>query len=276
MIVHLVDGTYELFRHFYGLRRFTGPGPSLWRRARCAADDRADARERCDASGCRHRSRHRIVSQRPLARLQNRRRDRRGVVGAVSTAGRCAGRDGRRGLADGRIGGGRRTGIGRAHLGAFATRGQSLHLDRRQGSRAMRAGRSRRANGSPCREDARRRSGAREIRCRARADPRLPCSRRRCGRRLPGHPGIGVVSAARLLNQYGPIEAFPQNVLGDQRERALLFKQLATLKSDAKLFRSVDTLCWRGPTPAFAKWAERLAAPRLLERCLKVQASMSE
>ena len=90
----------------------------------------------------------------------------------------------------------------------------------------------------------------------------------------PGISGIGAVSAARMLNQYGPIEAFPENVLGAQRKQALLFKKLATLESGAKLFRNVDTLRWRGPTDAFAAWAERLAAPRLLERCLKVQESM--
>ena len=90
----------------------------------------------------------------------------------------------------------------------------------------------------------------------------------------PGISGIGAVSAARMLNQYGPIEAFPENVLGDRRKQALLFKKLATLESGAKLFRNVDTLRWRGPTDAFATWAERLAAPRLLERCLKVQESL--
>ena len=90
----------------------------------------------------------------------------------------------------------------------------------------------------------------------------------------PGISGIGAVSAARMLNQYGQIEAFPENVLGAQRKQALLFKKLATLESGAKLFRNVDTLRWRGPAGAFATWAERLAAPRLLERCLKVQESM--
>ena len=90
----------------------------------------------------------------------------------------------------------------------------------------------------------------------------------------PGIAGIGAISAARMLNRYGAIEAFPASVLGDQRERALLFKKLATVDSGAKLFRNVDTLRWRGPTDAFAAWTERMAAPRLLERCLKVRGSM--
>jgi len=90
----------------------------------------------------------------------------------------------------------------------------------------------------------------------------------------PGISGIGAVSAARMLNQYGQIEAFPESVLGAQRKQALLFKKLATLESGAKLFHNVDTLRWRGPTEAFGTWAERLAAPRLVERCLKLEESM--
>src|SRR6266487_3021084 len=52
----------------------------------------------------------------------------------------------------------------------------------------------------------------------------------------PGIAGIGAVTAARLLNQYGAIETFPPTVLGEQRDRALLFKTLATLRTDAPLF----------------------------------------
>jgi len=83
----------------------------------------------------------------------------------------------------------------------------------------------------------------------------------------PGIPGIGARTAAQLLNRYGKIENFPRKVLGEQREFALLFKKLATLRTDAPLFKKVETLRWRGPTPAFAKWAKRMKAPRLLERC---------
>ncbi len=87
----------------------------------------------------------------------------------------------------------------------------------------------------------------------------------------PGISGIGPVTAGRMLNQYGPIETFPAHVLGDRRTQALLFKKLATLESGAKLFRNVDTLRWRGPTAAFAAWADRLAAPGLLKRCERLQ-----
>ena len=87
----------------------------------------------------------------------------------------------------------------------------------------------------------------------------------------PGIPGIGARTAAQLLNRYGQIEKFPSNVLGEQRELALLFKKLATLRTDAPLFKKVETLRWRGATQAFAAWADRMKAPRLLERCDRVK-----
>jgi 5'-3' exonuclease len=84
----------------------------------------------------------------------------------------------------------------------------------------------------------------------------------------PGISGIGPQTAARLLNRHGSIESFPPEVLGDKRELALRFKDLATLRADAPLFRDVDELRWRGPTSAFAACAERLGDARLLPRCL--------
>ena len=83
----------------------------------------------------------------------------------------------------------------------------------------------------------------------------------------PGIAGIGKVTAARLLNQYGAIERFPPEVLGNDRERALLFKALATLKTDAPLFDDVEELRWRGPTDSFAPWVTRLGDERLAVRC---------
>ena len=86
----------------------------------------------------------------------------------------------------------------------------------------------------------------------------------------PGMPGIGAVTAARLLNQYGPIESFPVTVLGDSRDRALLFKNLATLRTDAPLFGDVEELRWRGPSDAFATRTEQMGDARLLSRCRAV------
>lgn len=90
----------------------------------------------------------------------------------------------------------------------------------------------------------------------------------------PGIGGIGPVTAARLLNRHGTIENFPPAVLGDSRDLALLFKKLATLRTDARLFDDVDELRWRGPSDAFAASAERLGDTRLLERSLKVSVAL--
>jgi 5'-3' exonuclease len=85
----------------------------------------------------------------------------------------------------------------------------------------------------------------------------------------PGIAGIGHVGAARLINQHGALEDFPESVLGENRERALLFKDLATLRSDARLFAQVEELRWRGPTDAFAAIAAKIGDERLLPRCLE-------
>ena len=88
----------------------------------------------------------------------------------------------------------------------------------------------------------------------------------------PGIRGIGRSTAAQLLNRHGPIESFPPGVLGAERDHAILFKTLATLRTDAILFHDVDELEWTGPTPAFADWAARIADARLLERSAKAAA----
>lgn len=90
----------------------------------------------------------------------------------------------------------------------------------------------------------------------------------------PGIRGIGAVGAARLLNEYGPIEAFPAKILGDQLQDALLFKRLATLRTDADLFRDAESLRWTGPADSFAAWTERMGAPKLLARALAAQAAV--
>jgi len=90
----------------------------------------------------------------------------------------------------------------------------------------------------------------------------------------PGIKGIGAKGAAALIARYGTIERFPQNVLGDNRDRALLFKKLATLRTDAKLFENVDELEWRGPTAAFSGVCERLEAPELWQRAESLSQSL--
>jgi 5'-3' exonuclease len=83
----------------------------------------------------------------------------------------------------------------------------------------------------------------------------------------PGLPGWGAKSTATVLARFGHIESIPASsrdwrlnvmnaasladTLDRQRKQALLFRTLATLKTDIPLFRDVDELRWTGPTPAF-------------------------
>jgi 5'-3' exonuclease len=82
----------------------------------------------------------------------------------------------------------------------------------------------------------------------------------------PGIRGIGPKGAVSLLLRHGPIEAFPPEVLGEQRTLALLFKQLATLRTDAALFERVGALQWRGARPQFAPLAAGMGLERLVAR----------
>jgi 5'-3' exonuclease len=89
----------------------------------------------------------------------------------------------------------------------------------------------------------------------------------------PGLDGVGKATAAKLVNKYGAIETFPPDVLGEQQELALKFKELATLKADLPLFANVDELRWTGPTAKFTVWATAAGAIKLFERS---QRSVSE
>jgi 5'-3' exonuclease len=82
----------------------------------------------------------------------------------------------------------------------------------------------------------------------------------------PGIEGIGSKGAASLIGRYGPIEDFPREVLGERRDLALLFKDLATLRTHAPIRAELEEIRWRGPTDRLADWAQRLAAPKLLAR----------
>ncbi len=87
----------------------------------------------------------------------------------------------------------------------------------------------------------------------------------------PGIPRIGARTASRLIARHGAIESFPAEVLADRnREHALLFKQLATLRCDAPLFDDVEELRWNGPTSSFAAVAQAIGDTRLAVRAEKV------
>jgi len=88
----------------------------------------------------------------------------------------------------------------------------------------------------------------------------------------PGISGCGSKTAAQLINRYGPLENFPRESLNDaNRTLALLFKDLATLRSDAPLFKNVDELEWRGTTPEFGAMAEKIGNASLLKRVRKLE-----
>jgi 5'-3' exonuclease len=89
----------------------------------------------------------------------------------------------------------------------------------------------------------------------------------------PGIRGIGPAGASRLIQRFGPIESFPPEVLpGERRELALLFKDLATLRTDARLFQDVEELRWQGPTGSFHATAQKIGSPGLEERCARALA----
>ncbi|HEX6576432.1 MAG TPA: 5'-3' exonuclease H3TH domain-containing protein [Gemmatimonadaceae bacterium] len=82
----------------------------------------------------------------------------------------------------------------------------------------------------------------------------------------PGIQGCGPKTAVRMIETHGHIEDFPASVLGDRKEEALLFKTLATLRTDAPLFKKVDEIRWTGYTPEFPAVAEKVGDPRLVQR----------
>ncbi len=89
----------------------------------------------------------------------------------------------------------------------------------------------------------------------------------------PGVAGLGAKTAATLINRHGHIEQFPPDVLKQGNlELALLFKNLATLRTNAPLFRKVDELRWKGPAASFAALTEKIGDGRLAARVEKLQA----
>lgn len=277
MIVHLVDGTYELFRHFYGLRRF----------------NKGKDRPYGAVVG---------VLQSVLQMLEH---------GAthVGVATDHVIESFRNGLWPGYKTG---AGIEPVLLGQFhpledALRAMGvvvwpmieLEADDALASAARIASDDRRAEKvciwTPDKDlaqcvrgerivqmDARRKKilDARGVRLKFGVDPPLiPDFLALVGDAADGYPGIagiGRITAAQLLNRYGIIEDFPERVLGRQRELALRFKALATLRTDAPLFRGIDELLWRGPAEAFSSCVERIGAPRLLERCRKASGGLTQ
>jgi 5'-3' exonuclease len=103
---------------------------------------------------------------------------------------------------------------------------------------------------------------------------------------FPGLSGWGAKSAAQVLFRWGHLESIPAEVLDwdagvrgagklsatlrSNFELALLFRRIATLEADAPTSKTVDELEWRGPTKDFEALCERIGAPRLVGRAAAV------
>ncbi len=106
---------------------------------------------------------------------------------------------------------------------------------------------------------------------------------------FPGLQGWGAKSAAAVLARYGHLEDIPPAAgqwdvtvrggaklavtLQRQYDEALLFRRIATIEQDAPVSASVDDLCWTGPTPEFAAMCERLDAPAFVHRAERLAAA---
>ena len=265
MIVHLLDGTYELFRHFYGLRRARGQDPPMGAAAGVlhtvaqmleggathvgVATDHIVESFRNDLwpgyktsegiDPVLHAQFHPLedalaamgVSVWPMIELE--------ADDGLASAAAIAARDGR---------------VEKVCIWtpdkdlAQCVRGERVvQVDRKSG--AIR--------------------DAEGVRARFGVPPeRIPDYLALVGDSADGYPGVrgwGPKTAARLIGQYGPIESFPPETLKDRAE-ALLFKNLATLRDDAPLFDDVDELRWRGPGEAFPAAARMLEDERLVPR----------
>jgi 5'-3' exonuclease len=251
MIVHLVDGTYELFRHFYGLRRFTGGSD----RPLGAVSGVVNTVRQMIGEGATHlgvATDHVIESfrnelwpgyktgdgiERALRAQFEPLEDALRAMGvtvwamieleaddALASAAAIAARDPR---------------VQKVciwtpdkDLAQCVRYDRVVQIDRR--SKTIR--------------------NAEGVRAKFGVDPELiPDYLALVGDSADGYPGIrgiGPKGAVSLLRQYGAIEQFPPEILGEQQRLALLFKDLATLRTDAPLFASVDELEWHGQLPS--------------------------
>jgi 5'-3' exonuclease len=271
MIVHLLDGTYELFRHFYGIRRFKKTDPPLG-----AVSGVLSTVAQLIDDGATHvgvATDHIIESFRnkmwpgyktgagiePALRAQftplEEALEAMGVAvwamveleadDALASAAHLAAQDDR---------------VEKIciwtpdkDLAQCVVEERVVQVDRRGG--AIR--------------------GAEEVRAKFGVKPEfIPDYLALVGDAADGYPGIsgcGPKTAATLINRYGPLEDFPPESLNDEnRKFALLFKDLATLRTDAPLFKNVDELRWSGTKPEFAQVAEMIGNRSLATRVKKL------
>ena len=272
MIVHLVDGTYELFRHFYGIRRFKKTDPPFG----AVSGVLATVAQLID-EGATHVG---VATDHVIESFRNN------LWPGYKTG----------------------AGIERALLGQFVPLEEALlamgvvvwpmidlEADDALASAAYLAEQDERVEKvciwtpdkdlAQCVRDDRvvqvdRRSGvirnAEGVQAKFGVRPEfIPDYLAMVGDSADGYPGLtgfGPKTAAQFINRYGPIEDFPPDALNDEnRMQALLFKDLATLRTDAPLFDDVDELRWRGATPDFPSYAVKIGNASLLQRIRKLE-----
>jgi len=107
---------------------------------------------------------------------------------------------------------------------------------------------------------------------------------------FPGLVGWGAKSAAAVLARYGHLESIPDDAttwdvsvrgahklgatLAANRDLAVLFRTIATVRLDAPTITGVDELRWRGPAPTFSAFCESIDAPNLVRRAEKLAAKL--
>jgi len=270
MIIHLIDGTYELFRHFYGIRRFKKTDPPFG-----AVAGVLNTVAKMIEDGATHvgvATDHVIESFRndlwpgyktgagiePVLRAQfHPLEDALAAMGVVVWPMIEFEADDALAAA--------------AHLAAKNTRVEKVCIwtpdkDLAQcvvGDRVVQI--DRRKNEIRDAEGVRAKFGV--------APEFIPDYLALVGDSADGYPGIkglGPRTAASLIGRFGRIEDFPSEILDSQRELALLFKDLATLRTDLPLFKVIDELRWTGPASSFAAVTEKIGDVRLANRIKKL------
>ena len=268
MVVHLVDGTYELFRHFYGLRRFNKGKDSPFGAVAGVLHTVLQMIEK----GATHVG---VATDHVIESFRNRLWPGYKTSEGMEPALLAQLHPLERAL---------------AAMGVAVWPMVELEADDALASAARIAGADERVEKvciwTPDKDLAQCVRGERVVQMDRRANkmrdeaavrekfgvepPRIPDLLALVGDAADGYPGIegiGAVGAVRLIARYGAIEDFPPEVLsGERRTLALLFKDLATLRTDAPLFADVEALRWRGPTEAFATWTARIGDARLAQR----------
>jgi 5'-3' exonuclease len=272
MIIHLLDGTYELFRHFYGIRRFKKTDPPLG-----AVSGVLSTVAQLIDEGATHVG---VATDHIIESFRNTMWDGYKTGAGVEPALKAQFEPLEEAL---------------AAMGIPVWAMVELEADDALASAAQIAARDSRVEKiciwtpdkdlAQCVIDDRvvqvdRRGGvirdAEGVRAKFGVAPEfIPDYLALVGDAADGYPGIsgcGPKTAAQLINRYGPLEKFPATALNDEnRKFALLFKDLATLRTDEPLFKRVDELEWRGTTPEFAAVAEQMGNASLVKRVRKLE-----